>query len=358
MHGPVPYPVVAHVAKSSLGWYSTSIGAGKQDAGGTICGAEQTIPKSFGPSHAGNRIMTRIVVLGAGGMLGHKVCQRLREHDVTGVVRKSASAYKAFREIFDRVSLVGNVDVLKDGQLESVLLDMNPQIVVNCVGVVKQLPEAEDALLSVATNALLPHRLARLCEKIGARLIHISTDCVFGGCRGSYRESDPTDARDLYGRSKALGETILNEEAAVTLRTSFIGRELKSEKHGLVEWFLARDGGGVEGFANVIYSGLTSIELADVIHHLVERRPDLRGVYQVASAPISKYHLLLLIRRVYDLDIEVRRAVEPVCDRSLVMEAFSEATGYRAPTWEEMIQQMYQDHTPYGAWRSRPETMP
>ncbi|MDH3743577.1 MAG: SDR family oxidoreductase [Acidobacteriota bacterium] len=295
--------------------------------------------------------MSRVVVVGAGGMLGHKVCQLLKGHKVVGLVRGAVVQYQVFPLVFDNVSLRGEVDVLSGDRLRTVLQEEQPQFVINCVGVVKQLEEANDPCLTVAINSLLPHQLARWCGEIGARLVHISTDCVFDGSRGSYLESDVSDARDFYGRSKALGETLPAETAALTLRTSFIGRELKSRTHGLVEWFLAQSGKGVDGYANVIYSGVTSIELAKVILRLVDDRMNLSGVFQVASEPISKYDLLTLIRQAYGLEIEVRRSQTPVSDRSLVMGAFSDATGYKAPSWAQMISAMHDDPTPYEKWK-------
>jgi len=291
--------------------------------------------------------MSRVLVLGAGGLLGHKVCQRLRGHEVLGLVRQGATAYEGYCGVFEGVTLLGDVDVLQAERLEATIRDVRAQVVVNCVGLVKQREEAQDPYLAVAINALLPHRLARLCAEIGARLVHVSTDCVFSGRRGRYRESDLTDAEDLYGKSKALGETGSRETSAVTLRTSFIGRELASPKHGLVEWFLAQDGGSVKGFAGVTYTGLTSVELANVIRKIVECQRDLSGLYHVAGEAITKYELLFLLRRTYGLSVDIQRAEEPVSDRSLVMERFSEATGYTAPTWPEMIRAMYQDATPY-----------
>ncbi|MCP4204946.1 MAG: SDR family oxidoreductase [bacterium] len=284
-------------------------------------------------------------------MLGHKLCQVLAGHEVVGLVRKPVVDYEEYSQVLTGVSLVGGVDVLEEEHLAGVLREVRPEFVVNCVGLVKQLEEADDPVLGVAVNSLLPHRLGRLCADIGARLIHISTDCVFDGQRGAYTESDLPNARDFYGRSKALGETLPAETHAVTLRTSFIGRELKANTHGLIEWFLAQQGGAVSGFARVIYSGLTSLELAGVIRRIVDRDPGLTGVHQVASEPISKYDLLMLVREIYDLDIDIRRAEEPISDRSLIMDSFAEATGFVAPSWREMISRMYEDPTPYQRWK-------
>lgn len=285
-------------------------------------------------------------------MLGHKVCQLLQDHQVTGLVRRSAAEYEIYPEIFRDASMLGGINVL-DESLDETVRRIEPRFIVNCVGVVKQLEEAGDPFLSVAINSLLPHSLARLCQEIGARLIHISTDCVFDGTRGSYSETDLSDARDFYGRSKALGETLPSETSAVTLRTSFIGREIKTRTHGLLEWFLARNGGSVDGFANVTYTGLTSLELAGVIQLIVDRDMDLSGVFQVASEPISKYALLMLIQDVFGLDIDVRRTDVPVSDRSLIMGPFTEATGYSSASWAAMVQEMFEDPTPYDRWKQQ-----
>jgi dTDP-4-dehydrorhamnose reductase len=302
--------------------------------------------------------MGKILVLGAGGMLGHKLCQRLggQEHDVVGVTRQPAAAYDVYRGLFDGVRLVGGVDVLDDETLKTTLHREEPDFVINCIGLVKQHDQAGDPYLAIAINSLLPHRLARLSAAIDARLVHISTDCVFDGRRGRYRESDLSDARDLYGRSKALGETGPGQPAAVTLRTSFIGRELAPPRRGLLEWFLAQQGGSIDGYAGVIYSGLTSLELADVIGRVVdEGAQQLCGVHHVAGEPIAKYDLLELVREIYGLDVEIRKVDEPVLDRSLEMGLFSAKTGYRAPAWPEMIRRMKEDPTPYDAWRSDEE---
>lgn len=295
----------------------------------------------------------RIAVLGAGGMLGHKVCQIFEGHERVGVVRRAAEDYAPYAEIYDGVRLVDGVDALDDEALRGALHRIEPEVVVNCIGLVKQHERAGDPYLAIAVNSLLPHRLARLAAELGARLIHVSTDCVFDGTRGGYREDDLTDALDLYGRTKALGETTAAEESAITLRTSFVGRELRPPGHGLVEWFLSQEGGGVQGYAGVRYSGLTSIELARVIRRVAEEHPDACGVHQVASAPIDKYELLCLIRRIFGLEVEIERVEEPVLDRTLVMGQLLGESGYEVPTWEEMISEMERDPTPYERWTSR-----
>jgi dTDP-4-dehydrorhamnose reductase len=291
----------------------------------------------------------RLLVLGAGGMLGHKLCQYLptRGHDVTGAIRKDPESLRGYGSIYSGTKLMGGVDALNDEALARTIKDAKPDFVINCIGIVKQLQEAENAYLSVAINSYLPHRLALLCEAHGARLIHISTDCVFDGARGNYTEKDFSDARDMYGKSKFLGETSAAEKCAVTLRTSFIGRELHRPTHGLVEWLLAEQNKQVKGFARAMYSGFSSLELAKVISHVIERSPKLHGLYQPASAPISKYELLLLIRESYGLNIKIERDENFKCDRSMQGAVFRDATGYVAPSWNMMIREMRDDPTPY-----------
>jgi dTDP-4-dehydrorhamnose reductase len=292
-----------------------------------------------------------VLVLGAAGMLGHKLCQGFarRELPVVGLLRDDPASWRArFPGVFDRVTLLGGVDVLEEGRIERALRELRPRAVVNAVGIVKQLAAAEDRYLSIGINAWLPHRLARACHEVGARLVHVSTDCVFDGTRGGYTEDDPSDAVDLYGKSKYLGETDARELAAITLRTSIVGRELKRPTHGLFEWFLAQRGGKVRGFAKAIYSGFTTLELTRVVQLAIEHPAPLCGTYHVASQPINKYDLLLLVRRIFDLEVEIERDEQFACDRSLRMERFSRATGYVPPTWEAMIVEMRDDPTPYG----------
>lgn len=291
----------------------------------------------------------RVVILGAGGMLGHKCCQALAGHTVYGTFRGPASAYHGIPEVFANVELIGGVDVLEEAALRDVLERVEPHCVVNCVGIVKQHTDIADPCQAIALNALFPHRLARLCAKLNSRLIHISTDCVFSGDRGRYAQSDPPDAQDTYGRTKALGETLPNEAAAVTLRTSFIGRELRRPGRGLMEWFLAQEGGHVKGYARSVFSGVTTMEMARVVGRVMEEHAELRGIHQVASTPISKYDLLRLIREQFDLDVAIERAEEPVCDRSLVPSPELQRSGCTPPTWAQMIEEMSRDQTPYSA---------
>ena len=220
------------------------------------------------------------------------------------------------------------------------------------MGLIKQHPNANDPILALETNALLPHRLAVLCRATQARLVHISTDCVFSGERGNYTEDDISDARDLYGRTKYLGETVAPN--AVTLRTSLIGPELHTN-YGLLAWFLSQSA-PVNGFRKAIYTGLTTDELSRVIAEYVLPNPQIQGLYHVSSDPISKYDLLHLFNRAYARDLPIHAQTSFVCDRSLNSTRFRHATGYSAPTWPDMVAVMAEryashDYPPIGSSR-------
>jgi dTDP-4-dehydrorhamnose reductase len=278
-----------------------------------------------------------VLVLGASGMLGHAVlrcfCDR-PGYSVVGSVRSDNALRLLPQHLRDRI--VTGLDVENADALLQLFTRVKPKVVVNCIGLVKQLPESDDPLASIPINSLLPHRLLRLCKLSAARLIHVSTDCVFTGSKGMYRETDQADARDLYGRSKFLGE--VDDAQAVTLRTSIIGPELASA-HGLLAWFLTQKG-HAKGYTRAIFSGLPTAELARVMRDVVAPREELRGLYHISATPISKYDLLCLIARVYDLAIDIEPASEPVLDRSLDSSRFHQATGYTAPPWPVLIRAM------------------
>jgi len=289
----------------------------------------------------------KILILGAGGMLGHKLMQLWSsKYDVMGTVRKAAAAYDRFG-IFDRERLIPHVDADYFPTFEKAFARVEPHFVVNCVCVIKQLEAARDPLATISINALLPHRLARLCQARGARLIHVSTDCVFSGSKGMYTESDVADATDLYGRTKLLGE--VSGPNCLTLRTSIIGRELDS-RNGLVEWFLQSQDRQVRGFRRAIYSGLTTLEFARVIEAVMKAGKDLAGVYHVSSEPINKYELLLLVREAFGVSKDIVAVDTPCIDRSLDSTPFRQLMGYTPPSWREMVREMAGDQTPYTRW--------
>jgi len=279
----------------------------------------------------------RILILGGDGMLGHQLLQSWQSaHEVKVTLRRPLSDYAQYG-LFSVQNSIDCVDVRHFEHLQGVLRDFRPAAVVNAVGIIKQREEAHAAIPSIEVNALLPHRLHVCCAEIGARLVHLSTDCVFSGRKGMYREDDLEDARDLYGRSKLLGEVY--DVPAVTLRTSIIGLEL-ARKRSLIEWFLAQTG-TVRGFTRAIYSGFTTLEMARIIEFVLCEQTDLSGLWHVASQPVSKYELLktlatLLNRR----DIDVIPDNDFVCDRSLDASRFQTRTGYLPPSWDTMLAEL------------------
>lgn len=283
----------------------------------------------------------KVLVLGVSGMLGsamYRVLSQDPKLTVFGTVR-SGAAKAAFDEALRPNVLVG-VDVESQDSLVAAFGAVGPDLVVNCVGLVKQLADANDPLQAVPINSLQPHRLAALCKVAGARLVHISTDCVFSGDKGNYLESDFPDAYDLYGRTKLIGE--VDYPHAITLRTSIIGHELSGAR-SLLCWFLAQEG-RVKGFTQAVFSGLPTNELARVVRDFVIPRPALHGLYHVAAKPIDKYALLKLIADVYGKSIEIVPDDQLKIDRSLCADRFREATDYVAPEWPELIQAMYKFH--------------
>ena len=279
----------------------------------------------------------KILILGVTGMLGNAMFRVLSERPELAVygTARSNSARQHFSESLSGRIIVGT-DVENNDSLVRAFAAVRPDVVVNCVGLVKQLADANDPLQAVPINTLLPHRLAALCQATGARLVHISTDCVFSGAKGNYLETDFPDAYDLYGRSKLLGE--VDYPHALTLRTSIIGHELSGHR-SLVNWFLSQQG-AVKGFARAIFSGLPTVEIAVVVRDVVLPREELRGLYHVSAKPINKFDLLQMLAQAYGKDIAINPSEELVIDRSLNSDRFKEATGYAPPEWPILIQRM------------------
>lgn len=277
-------------------------------------------------------------------MLGHKLWQTFAPRfDTYATLRRQPGDYSA-AGIFDESHTVPGVAAENFETVRRALVSVRPDVVVNCVGIVKQLDAAHDPIPSITVNALFPHLLAVACGEIGARFIHLSTDCVFSGRDGNYSETDQPDATDLYGLSKLLGETTAPN--CLTVRTSMIGRELEGS-HGLLEWFLSNRGGSVRGFKHAIFSGFTTQALAEIIALIVGEHPQLSGLRHVSAEPINKFDLLSLINDAYKLDITLTPDENFRCDRSLDSSLFRRETDINIPSWEQMIAQLAADSTPY-----------
>lgn len=280
----------------------------------------------------------RILVLGASGMLGHTIYRVFASEptfEVFGTIRSETA--RTFLPETRNAGLISEIDVDSADSLLRAFAESRPDIVVNCIGIVKQLKSAHDPLVAIPINALLPHRIARIAAACGARLIHVSTDCVFSGNKGNYLESDLPDARDLYGRSKLLGE--VDYPNAITLRTSIIGTEMVGAGTGLVGWFLNQSG-KVKGYRSAVFSGFPTVVLARIIRDSVIPRPDLCGLYHVSAPPIDKFTLLQLVQRAWDKAIDIEPDDGLVIDRSLNSDRFRSAVSFVPPAWPELVHEM------------------
>jgi dTDP-4-dehydrorhamnose reductase len=290
----------------------------------------------------------KILIVGGTGMLGHRLWMDLSTtNDVWGTVRGKADSLPPLKGIV-RANICENVDALHFETVQRVVESIKPDVVINCVGLIKQRENAKEPILAIDINTRFPHLLAALCKQQDARLIHISTDCVFDGKKGMYKESDPTDARDLYGRTKALGEVDYLDDG-LTIRTSLIGREINT-RYSLLEWFLSQTG-KVKGFQKAIFSGFPTGAVSQFLQDVILPRMDLHGLYHVAAEPINKYDLLLLFKEAYNKPIEVEPDTVMTIDRSLDASRFHAETNFVPTPWPEMIRQMAADSTPYESWK-------
>lgn len=283
-----------------------------------------------------------VLILGVTGMLGSTLFRVLSKDtslQVYGTVRNKSAKSPFSKAISKNVLALDNI--FSNQSLRTLFQKTKPDVVINCIGLIKQLNEASEVLQAIPLNSVLPHRLSLLSKEVGARLILISTDCVFSGKKGGYKESDPTDCSDLYGQSKLLGE-ITDEKHVLTIRTSIIGHELRGS-HSLVNWFLNQKE-SVTGYCKAIYSGLPTVELANIIHDLVLPKTKLHGLYQIASEPISKHDLLCLIAKVYGKKIALSKSNTPKINRSLSYAKFKKQTGYLPKSWDQLIYEMHVDY--------------
>lgn len=281
----------------------------------------------------------KILVLGANGLIGSTLFKVLSEdsnYDVYGTIRSDVNATFFVDDLRER--LLYGIQAQDTSSQITLFSEIKPSVVINCIGATKHKKEGNDPIQAIELNSLFPHRLSQLCELIGARLIHISTDCVFSGSKGNYHESDSPDAVDIYGKSKALGEVVYGN--SLTLRTSTIGHEINSS-HGLLDWFL-KQSNGCKGYKKAVFSGLPTVSLAQVIKDFVLPKKDLSGLYHVAALPINKYDLLNLIANIYNKNIDISVDEDFQIDRSLNAEKFNHATGYEPPNWDFLIRSMYE----------------
>jgi dTDP-4-dehydrorhamnose reductase len=283
----------------------------------------------------------KLLILGGTGMLGHRLWSTFGPHyDVWATVRDHASKIPAIPGI-DRSKILDLFDSNNLENLSVLLKNLRPDVVINCIGIIKQLDESKNHIISIGINSLFPHKLAELCYQNGIRMIHMSTDCVFDGATGQYNELDKANAVDLYGKTKLLGEVDYLPNV-LTLRTSIIGREIRP-KGSLVEWFLSLKGQKVQGYKNAIFSGLTTLALSQIFKNHIFPNPKLNGVYHVSSEPISKYDILEMTRDLFKLEIEIIPEEQMKVNRSLDSQKFRKETGHIPTPWPEMIKDLLVD---------------
>jgi len=281
----------------------------------------------------------RILILGVTGMLGHTLFKEMNKNEnfeVFGTTRSKRGLLGYFTQ--DELSKIRDgVDADNFETVIRAIARVQPTIIINCIGIIKQLPIARDPLIAITVNAQLPHRISMVAKTANARFIHISTDCVFNGKKGNYTEDDQSDAEDLYGRTKFLGE--VHYPHCITLRTSIIGHELKTN-FSLVDWFMSQEG-EINGFTKAIYSGFPTIEIVNIISNYVIPNKELSGLYHVSSDAISKYDLLNKMKEIYKKDIKINAYDDFILDRSMNSDRFKEVTGYMSPSWKKLVEDMY-----------------
>jgi dTDP-4-dehydrorhamnose reductase len=280
--------------------------------------------------------MQKVVVLGAHGMLGHVLALEMRERSDIDLLVTTRSNREIDSPLLDEISSI-HLDAMSEPDIKRVVEYVRPDAVINCIGVVKQRPEAHDPVVSLKINSLFPHLVANACAQVNARMIHVSTDCVFDGRKGSYVEEDLTNATDLYGRSKALGE-VFEHQHTLTIRTSIIGHELAS-RLGLLEWALSQDD-PIAGYESVLFSGLSTVELSRLIIEEIVQPKVRAGLFHVAGPKISKADLLKEIYLCYGKGNDINRVGSPNLDRSLNSDRWTEITGYTPPSWRLMLEHM------------------
>ena len=298
----------------------------------------------------------KVLVLGAAGMLGHVIFRELSQKDdldVYGTVRsieKLNLMQRVLKNSIFKDKIQQGIDADPPEAIQEMIAVVKPDIVINCIGLIKQAPSGKEPLPNITLNAQLPHKIAGYCKETNARLIHVSTDCVFDGKKGNYSEDDFPSAKDYYGMTKYLGE--VKYPHCITLRTSIIGHELET-RLALIDWFLGEEAQSVNGYTKAIYIGLPTVELANVIYKYVIPNSDLSGLYHVSSDPISKYDLLKLVAKQYKKNIEIIPDNQFFCDRSLNSSLFHEKTGYMPPGWPELVKKMHSHCINSGLYRHR-----
>lgn len=280
----------------------------------------------------------RILILGVSGLIGHKIFQELStSFEVFGTLHKSKKLYGNL-PLFSEQNVIENINVSEFEILKGVLYAVNPDFILNCVGITKRKTEINNTFEVLTINSVFPHQLANWAKINQKRVIHFSTDCVFDGKIGNYRETSLTTAEDVYGRTKALGE--INYKHTLTIRSSFIGQELFG-KTELLEWFLAQNGKQIRGFTNTLYSGVSTTFMARIVKNIISNFPNLSGLYHLATdKPISKYELLCLAKEAFNVNVDIIPEDEHVHLPTLDASKLKRKINLIVPGWKEMMNEL------------------
>ncbi len=264
----------------------------------------------------------KLLILGSNGMLGHVV--------LTYFKKKNYDVYETTRNIRDRYYFDANQNIM---DLNNIIGEIKPDVVINCIGILNKVAE-DNKKMAVMVNSYLPHYLDELSKDYNFKFIHVSTDCVFDGKKGSYGEDDQKDATSFYGQSKALGE--INNKRNLTLRTSIIGPDINPKGIGLFQWFMNQNS-EVGGYAKVIWTGVTTIQLAKSMEEAIKN--NITGLYHVVNDDkIDKYSLLELFKKYFNKDIIINKNDSYESNKSLIKTR--ENYQFNVPSYEQMIQEM------------------
>ena len=284
--------------------------------------------------------MKRVLVLGVNGLIGHTLYRKLKQegYEVFGTMRRAKKEFMQY-DFLQADTIIDGLDVHDISDVSEAILQVQPSVVINCIGITRRKDEISSSIQAIKINALLPHQMAKLCQDMSIRMIHLSTDCVFSGDSGLYSEDNIPDASDMYGRTKAMGE-VLDNPNCLTLRSSFLGTEI-SDRTELLEWLLAQTGQTIKGYTRAIYSGVSTVYLSSVITDVLKYYPQLSGLYQIASeTPISKYDLLSIAKKAFNIDVEIVEDDSYASDKSLSGTRLKKIMHYRVPSWSDMLQEL------------------
>jgi len=280
----------------------------------------------------------RIYILGISGMLGSKLFKEFlkKNYKIKGSTRVIPKHFLNYKNYID-----SNLDIFDIQKLKEKINKFKPNLIINCVGIIKQKISKTNEKNIFYINSIFPHELYKISNIIKARLIHFSTDCVFDGKKGNYDDKNETNANDIYGFSKALGE--LSYDNSITLRTSIIGHELSSKK-SLLDWFLHLNKKNCYGYTKAYFSGLPTIEIFNFIQKFLLKKKKISGIYNLSSSRISKYNLLKKISKVYSKNINIIKNNKLKIDRSLNSKKLKKLVDYKCPPWNILIKNMYINH--------------